>query len=70
MVKYFPNQVGYYAKDGVSYDDIFAASDSYEVPFAGIGVDSNVSIQDIFAKRKDGFIQGNFSEKAISHGFQ
>ena len=30
------------------------ASDSFEVPFAGIGVDSNVSIQDIFAKGKMG----------------
>ena len=60
LVKSFPNQVGYYAKDGVSYDHIFAASDNYEVPFAGIGVDSNVSIQDIFAKRNDG------SSKAIS----
>ena len=34
LVKSFPNQVGYYAKDGISYDDIFAASDSFEVPFA------------------------------------
>ena len=49
--------------------EIFAATDSSEVPFAGIGVDSNVSIQDIFAKRKDGFIQGNFSEKVISQDF-
>ena len=69
LVKSFPNQVGYYAKDGISYDDIFKASDSFEVPFAGIGVDSNVSIQDIFAKRKDGFIQGNFSEKIITQDF-
>ena len=69
LVKSFPNRVGYYAKDGVSYDEIFAATDSSEVPFAGIGVDSNVSIQDIFAKRKDGFIQGNFSEKLISQDF-
>tara|TARA_Y100000992_G_scaffold260583_1_gene195572 strand:+ start:2032 stop:3051 length:1020 start_codon:yes stop_codon:yes gene_type:complete len=69
LVKSFPNQVGYYAKDGVSYDHIFAATDSSEVPFAGIGVDSNVSIKDIFSKRKDGFIQGNFSEKIITQDF-
>ena len=69
LVESFPNRVGYYAKDGVSYDDIFSASDSSGVPFAGFGVDSSVSIQDIFAKRKDGFIQGNFSEKVITQDF-
>ena len=69
LVKSFPNQVGYYAKDGISYDDIFDASDNFEVPL-GIGIDSNVSIQDIFAKRKNGFIQGNFSEKVITQDFK
>ena len=69
LVKSFPNQVGYYAKDGVSYDEIFSATDNCEVPFAGVGVDSNISIQDVFSKRKDGFIQGNFSEKIITQNF-
>jgi len=69
LVKSFPSQVGYYAKDGVSYDEIFDATDSSKVPFAGIGVDSNVTIKDIFSKRKDGFIQGNFSEKLINQNF-
>ena len=69
LVRPFPNKIGYYAKDGVSYDEIFSATDNSEVPFAGVGVDSNVSIQDVFSKRKAGFIQGNFSEKAITQDF-
>ncbi len=69
LAKPFPGKIGYYAKDGISYDEIFSINDSLSSPFAGFGVDSNVSILEILSKRNSGFVQGNFSEKIISQDF-
>ena len=69
LAKPFPEKVGYYAKDGISYDEIFTINDSLMSPFAGFGVDSNVNILEVLSKRDSGFIQGNFSEKVISQDF-
>ena len=57
----FPNKVGYYAK-GKNYNEI---SYLLDLPFAGLGVDSNVGLQDIFLNSKFGFIQGNFNENHL-----
>lgn len=70
LAKPFPKKIGYYAKDGISYEEIFSHNDSSDIPFAGIGVDSNVSILDILSKREVGFIQGNFNEKIISQNYK
>ncbi len=57
----FPNKVGYYAR-GKMYNEISFLSD---LPFAGLGVDSGVELQNIFLNSKFGFIQGNFNEKHL-----
>ena len=38
-----------------------------DLPFAGLGVDSNVGVnmEDIFLNSKFGFIQGNFNENHL-----
>lgn len=57
----FPNKVGYYAR-GKNYNEI---SYLLDLPFAGLGVDSNVGLQHIFLNSKFGFIQGNFNENYL-----
>ena len=57
----FPNKVGYYAR-GKNYNEISYLSD---LPFAGIGVDNGIDLQQIFLKSKFGFIQGNFNENHL-----
>ena len=57
----FPNKVGYYAR-GKNYNEI---SYLLDLPFAGLGVDSNVGLQHIFLNSKFGFIQGNFNENHL-----
>jgi len=57
----FPNKVGYYAR-GKNYTEISYLSD---LPFAGLGVDSNVELKHIFLNSKFGFVQGNFNENYL-----
>ena len=57
----FPNKVGYYAR-GKNYNEI---SYLLDLPFAGLGVDSNVGLQHIFLNSKFGFVQGNFNENYL-----
>ena len=57
----FPNKVGYYAR-GKNYSEI---SYLLDLPFAGIGVDKGVDLQNIFLNSKFGFIQGNFNENYL-----
>ena len=57
----FPNKVGYYAR-GKNYNEISYLSD---LPFAGIGVDKGIDLQQIFLNSKFGFIQGNFNENHL-----
>jgi uroporphyrinogen decarboxylase len=57
----FPNKVGYYAR-GKNYSEISYLSD---LPFAGLGVDSDVELKHIFLNSKFGFVQGNFNENYL-----
>ena len=57
----FPNKVGYYAR-GKNYSEISYLSD---LPFAGLGVDSDVELKHIFLNSKLGFVQGNFNENYL-----
>jgi len=57
----FPNKVGYYAR-GKNYTEISYLSD---LPFAGLGVDSDVELKHIFLNSKFGFVQGNFNENYL-----
>ena len=49
----FPNKVGYYAR-GKNYNEI---SYLLDLPFAGIGVDKGIDLQQIFLNSKFGFIR-------------
>ena len=69
LVEPFPNKIGYYAKDGISYEKVFETNDKAKVSFAGIGIDSKVNIVDIFKQRRSGFIQGNFNENFMTKDF-
>ena len=57
----FPNKVGYYVK-GKEYNQIQHLA---KLPFAGLGVDSGISLQNFFSDSKFGFIQGNFNENHL-----
>lgn len=57
----FPNKIGYYVK-GKEHNQIQHLS---KLPFAGLGVDSGISLQHIFSDSKFGFIQGNFNENHL-----
>ena len=57
----FPNKIGYYVK-GKEYNQIQHLT---KLPFAGLGIDSGISLQDVFSDSKFGFIQGNFNESHL-----
>ena len=57
----FPNKVGYYIR-GKEYNQIQHLT---KLPFAGLGVDSGISLQNFFSDSKFGFIQGNFNENHL-----
>ena len=57
----FPNKVGYYSR-GKNYSEISNLSD---LPFAGLGVDSDVELKHILLNSKFGFAQGNFNENYL-----
>ena len=61
IAKTFPGKVGYYSK-GKNFENIYTL---FNFPFAGIGIDHTISIQDSFSSYKQGFIQGNFDENNL-----
>ena len=57
----YPSKIGYYVR-GKQFNDI---KHLLELPFAGIGIDSSMSLKNLFTDFKQGFIQGNFDEKKL-----
>jgi uroporphyrinogen decarboxylase len=60
----FPNQTGYYMRDAsqAHWDRLGEA----EMPLAGIGFDSGISLTQALSARKSGFVQGNFDQHWMS----
>ena len=65
MIKPFEQKVGYYAKEEVDYNCIISHANNNENSFAGIGIDSETSLQETLTKVDHGFVQGNFDELKI-----
>ena len=65
MIKPFEQKVGYYAKEEVDYNCIISHANNNENSFAGIGIDSQTSLQETLTKVDHGFVQGNFDELKI-----
>ena len=65
MIKPFEQKVGYYAKEEVDYNCIISHANNNENSFAGIGIDSQTSLQKTLTKVDHGFVQGNFDELKI-----
>ena len=65
MIKPFKQKVGYYAKEEVDYNCIISHTNNNENFFAGIGIDSQTSLQETLKKVDHGFVQGNFDELKI-----
>ena len=57
----YPNKIGYYIR-GKEYNHI---NHLLELPFAGIGVDSDINLKNLFKDSKHGFTQGNFDETKL-----
>ena len=57
----FKNKIGYYAKglNNNFFDSLI------KLKFAGLGCDSNIDLQALLLKKKQGFIQGNFNEEKM-----
>ena len=65
MIKPFEQKVGYYAKEEVDYNCIISFANDNENSFAGIGIDSQISLHETLKNVDHGFVQGNFDELKI-----
>ena len=65
LIRPFNGKVGYYSKENIDYETIITFTNDEENNFAGIGVDSKISITETLKKVKKGFLQGNFDESKI-----
>ena len=65
MIKPFEQKVGYYAKEEVDYNCIISYANDNENSFAGIGIDSQISLHETLKNVDHGFVQGNFDELKI-----
>ena len=57
----FPNKIGFYSR-GKNFHELESI---FKIPFAGIGFDHTINLNNIFESNLEGFVQGNFNEQLM-----